>query len=88
MELKKLANVECIGLLRTVENRTFDASRVASAAVVKEPTIGAFPSTNAAIGTSLADITHVAVMDYSFASKTIYIFLYSLIMNPRTSGYT
>jgi hypothetical protein len=56
--------------------------------LIQEPTIGAFPSTNAAIGTSLADITPVAVMDYSFASKTIYIFFYSLIMNPRTSGYT
>ncbi|KAK2368001.1 topless-related protein [Trifolium repens] len=36
----------------------------ASTAVVKEPTIGAFPSTNVAIGTSLADRTAVAVMDY------------------------
>ncbi|KAK2393045.1 topless-related protein [Trifolium repens] len=40
------------------------ASRVASTAIVKEPTIGAFPSTNVAIGTSLADRTPVAVMDY------------------------
>ncbi|WJX29810.1 hypothetical protein P8452_18413 [Trifolium repens] len=36
----------------------------ASTAVVKEPTIGAFPSTNVAIGTSLADRTVVAVMNY------------------------
>ncbi|WJX54177.1 RING-type E3 ubiquitin transferase [Trifolium repens] len=41
--------------------RSLIKTRVASAAVVKEPTIGAFPSTNAAIGTSLADITPVAV---------------------------
>lgn len=33
--VKILANAEGIRLLRTVENRTFDASRVASAAVVK-----------------------------------------------------
>lgn len=33
--VKILANTEGIRLLRTVENRTFDASRVASAAVVK-----------------------------------------------------
>ncbi|KAK2397416.1 peroxin [Trifolium repens] len=33
----------------------------ASTAVVKEPTIGAFPSTNVAIGTSLADRTVVAM---------------------------
>ena len=56
--------------------------------LIQEPTIGAFPSTNVAIGTSLADRTPVAVMDYSFASKTIYILFYSFIMNPRTSGYT
>ena len=33
--IKILANQEGIRLLRTMENRTFDASRVASAAVVK-----------------------------------------------------
>lgn len=33
--IKILANAEGIRMLRTVENRTFDASRVASAAVVK-----------------------------------------------------
>ncbi|CAL0307112.1 unnamed protein product [Lupinus luteus] len=53
--VKILANAEGIRLLRTVDNRNFDASRVASAAVVKTPTIGAFPSTNVTIGTSLVD---------------------------------
>lgn len=33
--VKILANSDGIRLLRTIENRTFDASRVASAAVVK-----------------------------------------------------
>ncbi|WJX66909.1 Protein tpr3 [Trifolium repens] len=55
--VKILANAEGIRLLGTVESRTFDASRVASAAAVKAPTIGAFPSTNAAVVTSLADRT-------------------------------
>lgn len=56
--VKILANAEGIRLLRTVENRAFDASRAASAAAnVKPPTIGAFPSTNVAVGTSLADRT-------------------------------
>ncbi|KAK2379613.1 topless-related protein [Trifolium repens] len=55
--VKILVNAEGIRLLRTVESRTFDASRVASAAAVKAPTIGAFPSTNAAVVTSLADRT-------------------------------
>ncbi|AES91574.2 putative transcription factor WD40-like family [Medicago truncatula] len=55
--VKILANAEGIRLLRTVENRAFDASRAASAANVKPPTIGAFPSTNVAVGTSLADRT-------------------------------
>ncbi|XP_019452605.1 PREDICTED: topless-related protein 4-like isoform X2 [Lupinus angustifolius] len=53
--VKILANAEGIRLLRTVDNRNFDASRVASAAVVKTPTIGAFPSTNVTVGTSLVD---------------------------------
>ncbi|CAL0330486.1 unnamed protein product [Lupinus luteus] len=53
--VKILANAEGIRLLRTVESRTFDASRAASAAVVKAPTIGTFPSTSVTVGTSLAD---------------------------------
>ncbi|KAE9601801.1 putative transcription factor WD40-like family [Lupinus albus] len=53
--VKILANAEGIRLLRTAESRTFDASRAASAAVVKAPTIGTFPSTSVTVGTSLAD---------------------------------
>ncbi|KAK4257416.1 hypothetical protein QN277_007009 [Acacia crassicarpa] len=55
--IKILANADGIRLLRTVENRTFDASRVATASVVKAqaPPIGTFPSNNVTVGTSLAD---------------------------------
>uniref|UniRef100_A0A6M2EHW5 CTLH domain-containing protein n=1 Tax=Populus davidiana TaxID=266767 RepID=A0A6M2EHW5_9ROSI len=50
--IKILANSDGIRLLRTVENRTFDASRAASASVVKPPPIGNFPPANAPVGTS------------------------------------
>ncbi|XWS17122.1 hypothetical protein CRYUN_Cryun33cG0041300 [Craigia yunnanensis] len=40
-------------LLRTVENRSFDASRVAPAVIVKAPNIGTFGSNNATIGTAI-----------------------------------
>ncbi|KAI4344161.1 hypothetical protein L6164_011423 [Bauhinia variegata] len=54
--IKILANADGIRLLRTVENRTFDASRVASAAVVKaSPSIGTFASSNVTVGTNLGD---------------------------------
>ncbi|RVW16792.1 Topless-related protein 4 [Vitis vinifera] len=53
--IKILANQEGIRLLRTMENRSFDASRVASAAVVKAPAIGTFPPANPAVGTSIGD---------------------------------
>ncbi|XP_054821523.1 topless-related protein 4-like isoform X1 [Prosopis cineraria] len=55
--IKILANTDGIRLLRTVENRTFDASRVATASVVKAqaPPIGTFASNNVTVGTSLAD---------------------------------
>ncbi|KAI9083185.1 hypothetical protein K1719_034918 [Acacia pycnantha] len=55
--IKILANADGIRLLRTVENRTFDASRVATASVVKAqaPPIGTFPSNNVTVGTGLAD---------------------------------
>ncbi|KAB1199378.1 Topless-related protein 4 [Morella rubra] len=53
--VKILANAEGIRLLRTVENRTFDASRLASAAVVKAPPIGTFGSANVTVGTSIGD---------------------------------
>ncbi|XP_011017798.1 PREDICTED: topless-related protein 4-like isoform X2 [Populus euphratica] len=51
--IKILANSDGIRLLRTVENRTFDASRAASAAVAKAPAIGTFPPANATVGTSI-----------------------------------
>ncbi|XP_059433655.1 topless-related protein 4-like [Corylus avellana] len=50
--VKILANGDGIRLLRSVENRTFDASRVAS---VKVPTIATFGSANVAVGTSIGD---------------------------------
>ncbi|XP_020537820.1 topless-related protein 4 isoform X2 [Jatropha curcas] len=49
--IKILANSDGIRLLRTVENR----DRAASAAIVKAPSIGNFPSTNATVGTSIGD---------------------------------
>ncbi|KAH9761710.1 Topless-related protein 4 [Citrus sinensis] len=55
--IKILANADGIRLLRTVESRTFDASRVASAAIVKAPAIGTFGSANANVGTSLGERT-------------------------------
>ncbi|KAH8481627.1 hypothetical protein H0E87_029201 [Populus deltoides] len=51
--IKILANSDGIRLLRTVESRTFDASRAASAAVAKAPAIGTFPPANATVGTSI-----------------------------------
>ncbi|XP_062148973.1 topless-related protein 4-like isoform X2 [Alnus glutinosa] len=55
--VKILANADGIRMLRTVENRTFDASRVASAAAVKVSTISTFGSANVAVGTSIGDRT-------------------------------
>ncbi|KAJ9163078.1 hypothetical protein P3X46_022790 [Hevea brasiliensis] len=52
--IKILANSDGIRLLRTVD-RTFDASRAASAAVVKAPAISNFTSVNATVGTSILD---------------------------------
>ncbi|KAJ6863539.1 hypothetical protein NC652_040160 [Populus alba x Populus x berolinensis] len=53
--IKILANSDGIRLLRTVESRTFDASRAASAAAAaaKAPAIGTFPPANATVGTSI-----------------------------------
>ncbi|KAK0571561.1 hypothetical protein LWI29_018147 [Acer saccharum] len=51
--VKILANADGIRLLRTVENRSFDPSRVAPVAVVKAPAIGTFGSANASVGTSI-----------------------------------
>ncbi|EOY31125.1 WUS-interacting protein 2 isoform 1 [Theobroma cacao] len=53
--VKILANSDGIRFLRTVENRSFDASRVAPAAMVKAPNMGAFGSNNATIGTTIGD---------------------------------
>ncbi|XP_039027675.1 topless-related protein 4-like isoform X2 [Hibiscus syriacus] len=53
--VKILANSDGVRLLRTVENRSFDASRVAPPAVVKAPNIGPFGSNNATIGTTVGD---------------------------------
>lgn len=54
--VKILANADGMRLLRTAETRTFDASRVASAAVVKAPSLGGtFGSANVTVGTSIGD---------------------------------
>ncbi|KAL3839807.1 hypothetical protein ACJIZ3_024398 [Penstemon smallii] len=50
--IKILANADGVRLLRTMENSPFEASRVASATVVKSPSFGA---TNATIGSSIGD---------------------------------
>ncbi|PSS13871.1 Topless-related protein [Actinidia chinensis var. chinensis] len=53
--IKILANTDGIRLLNTVESRSFDASRVGSAAVVKAPTFGTFGVPNAPGGSSIVD---------------------------------
>ncbi|KAJ7978950.1 Topless-related protein [Quillaja saponaria] len=53
--IKILANGDGIRLLRTVENRTFDASRVASAAFVKAPIMATFGSPSESVGTGIGD---------------------------------
>ncbi|XP_052199357.1 topless-related protein 4-like isoform X2 [Diospyros lotus] len=53
--VKILANADGIRLLRTVESRPFDASKVGPAAVVKAPAMGAFGTPNASIGPSIMD---------------------------------
>ncbi|XP_017645632.1 topless-related protein 4-like isoform X1 [Gossypium arboreum] len=53
--VKILANSDGVRFLRTVENRSFDASRVAPAAIVKAPSVGPFGSNNATIGTTIGD---------------------------------
>ncbi|KAG6658615.1 hypothetical protein CIPAW_04G173900 [Carya illinoinensis] len=61
--VKILANADGTRLLRTMENRTFDASRVASVAVVKAPAVGTFGLASATVGTSIGDqATPVAAM--------------------------
>ncbi|KAH9618444.1 hypothetical protein KSS87_012024, partial [Heliosperma pusillum] len=59
--VKILANTDGFRLLRMAENRSFDASRAASAAIVKGPMIGGvFPSGSAAVGAAIADRTVAA----------------------------
>ncbi|CAK9145377.1 unnamed protein product [Ilex paraguariensis] len=55
--IKILANTDGFRLLRTVENRSFDTSRVASAAVVKAPimSMGTFGAPNATGGSGIVD---------------------------------
>ncbi|XP_039058030.1 topless-related protein 4-like isoform X2 [Hibiscus syriacus] len=53
--VKILANSDGVRLLRTVENRSLDASRVAPAAIVKAPNIGPFGSNNTTIVTTMGD---------------------------------
>ncbi|KAK3436840.1 hypothetical protein EUGRSUZ_C01368 [Eucalyptus grandis] len=52
--VKILANADGLRLLRTVENRSYDASRVTPVPLVKPP-IAAFGSGNATVGASLVD---------------------------------
>ncbi|KAK8697340.1 hypothetical protein V6N13_113492 [Hibiscus sabdariffa] len=59
--VKVLANSDGIRLLRTVENRSFDASRVAPLAIVKAPNIGTFGPNNATIGTTMGDRAFASV---------------------------
>ncbi|KAI3771688.1 hypothetical protein L6452_02855 [Arctium lappa] len=54
--IKILANADGLRLLRTMENRSFDASRVASASVVKTSTMSTFgAAANASGGPSIMD---------------------------------
>jgi WD40 repeat protein len=53
--IKVLANSDGIRLLRSVENRSFDASRSASVTAVKPPTISTFGNNNAPGGPAIAE---------------------------------
>lgn len=53
--VKILANSEGMRLLRTVENRTFDPSRVPPGSILKAQAIGPFASANANVGTNIGD---------------------------------
>ncbi|KAL9260041.1 Topless-related protein [Drosera capensis] len=55
--VKILANADGVRQLRSAENRPFDASRVAPAAIVKAPSMGAFPPGSAALGANIGDRT-------------------------------
>ncbi|KAJ4957403.1 hypothetical protein NE237_024514 [Protea cynaroides] len=51
--IRILANADGLRLLHTLDNRSFDASRVASGSVVKAPTINTFGSATATTGTNV-----------------------------------
>lgn len=53
--IKILANPDGMRLLRTGDSRSFDASRMASAAIMKAPAVGSFSTSNPIIGTSIGD---------------------------------
>nr|XP_043628394.1 topless-related protein 4-like [Erigeron canadensis] len=53
--IKILANQDGIRLLRTMENRPFDASRIASASAVKTPMMCMFGAANTPVGSSIMD---------------------------------
>lgn len=53
--VKILANAEGIRLLRTVENRSFDPSRVPPGSILKAQAIGPFVSANANVGPNIGD---------------------------------
>lgn len=55
--VKILANADGIKLLRTADNHSFDAFRVASTSGVKSSTIGIFSAGNPSTGASIADQT-------------------------------
>ncbi|KAK4760355.1 hypothetical protein SAY87_005248 [Trapa incisa] len=55
--IKILASTDGIRLLRTVENRAFDASRVASAASMKTTPLGMYGSANTSIAPGFVDRT-------------------------------
>ncbi|KAJ9535863.1 hypothetical protein OSB04_un000977 [Centaurea solstitialis] len=54
-DIKILANPDGIRLLRTMENRPFDASRVASTSVVMTPMMSMFGAANTSMGQSIMD---------------------------------
>ncbi|XP_047329931.1 topless-related protein 4-like [Impatiens glandulifera] len=53
--IKILANSDGIRILRTVESRSFDPSRIGSAAIVKAPSMASFGAVGGAVGSSIMD---------------------------------
>ncbi|XP_027066382.2 topless-related protein 4 isoform X1 [Coffea arabica] len=61
--IKILANGDGLKLLRSMENRPFDASRVPSASIVKPPPLGTFAAGSAAVGSSIVErVAPIAAM--------------------------